>query len=148
VIYQKDALLAATFVPGGSNNEVFVVGGDGQLLYWKGERSLSPKGSVFEKPTPDNPQQIVQPGFASFSPDGRWLLIIPPTLASAADGASAVQGSPSPGALPARASAGHELCVQGRFATVLVYLPAFTNCDLPIDAFTLNRHQSLQCPTQ
>jgi hypothetical protein len=110
VIYQKDALLAATFVPGGSNNEIFAVGGDGQLLYWNGERSLSPKGSLFEKPTPDNPQQIVQPGFASFSPDGRWLLIIPPTLASAADGQSAVQGAPPQGAPPASAGAGDELC--------------------------------------
>ena len=110
VIYQKDALLAATFVPGGSNNEIFAVGGDGQLLYWNGERSLSPKGSLFEKPALDNPQQIVQPGFASFSPDGRWLLIIPPTLASAADGQGAVQGAPPQGAPPAPAGAGHELC--------------------------------------
>lgn len=110
VIYQKDALLAATFVPEGSNNEIFAVGGDGQLLYWKGERSLSPKGSLFEKPTPDNPQQIVQPGFASFSPDGRWLLIMPPTLASAADGQSAVQGAPPQAAPPASAGAGHETC--------------------------------------
>jgi hypothetical protein len=104
VIYQKDALLAATFVPGGSNNEIFAVGGDGQLLYWNGGRSLSPTQSLFEKPKPANSQQIVQPGFASFSPDGRWLLIIPPTLASATD------GEPSQGALPPRASAGHELC--------------------------------------
>ena len=66
--------------------------------------------SLFEKPKPANPQQIVQPGFASFSPDGRWLLIIPPTLASAADGDSAVQGAPPQGAPPAPASAGHELC--------------------------------------
>ena len=42
--------------------------------------------SLFKKV---NPQQIVQPGFASFSPDGRWLLIIAPTLASAAGGESA-----------------------------------------------------------
>ena len=42
VIYQKDALLAATFVPGGSNNEIFAVGGDGQLLFWNGGRSMSP----------------------------------------------------------------------------------------------------------
>ena len=110
VIYQKDALLAATFVPGGSNNEIFAVGGDGQLLYWNGERSLSPKGSLFEKPKLDNPQQIVQPGFASFSPDGRWLLIIPPTLASAADGQGAVQGAPPQGGPPAPAGTGHELC--------------------------------------
>ena len=109
--YQKDALLAATFVPGGNNNEIFAVGGDGQLLFWNGGRSMSPTPpSLFEKPKPANPQQIVQPGFASFSPDGRWLLIIPPTLASAADGDSAVQGAPSQGALPPRASAGHELC--------------------------------------
>jgi hypothetical protein len=110
VIYQKDALLAATFAPGGSNNEIFAVGGDGQLLFWNGGRSLSPTQSLFEKPEPANPQQIVQPGFASFSPDGRWLLIIPPTLASAADGESAVQGAPPQGAPPPRASAGHELC--------------------------------------
>ena len=89
VIYQKDALLAASFAPGGSNNEIFAVGGDGQLLSWKGERLLSSKLSLFEKPPPPNPQQIVQPGFASFSPDGRWLLIIPTTLASAAEAENA-----------------------------------------------------------
>ena len=111
VVYQKDALLAATFVPGGSNNEIFAVGGDGQLLFWKGERSMSPTAhSLFEKPKPANPQQIVQPGFASFSPDGRWLLIIPPTLASGADGGSAVQGAPNQPAPSAPADAGHELC--------------------------------------
>jgi hypothetical protein len=86
MIYQKDALLAATFVPGGSNNEIFAVGGDGQLLFWNGGRSMSPKSqSLFEKPKRDNRQQIMQPGFTSFSPDGRWLFIIPPTLASAAE---------------------------------------------------------------
>ena len=111
VVYQKDALLAATFIPGGSNNEIFAVGGDGQLLFWNGGRSMSPTAqSLFEKPTPGNPQQIVQPGFASFSPDGRWLLIIPPTLASAADGESAVQAAPTQAAPPAPAGAGHELC--------------------------------------
>ena len=111
VIYQKDALLAATFVPGGSNNEVFAVGGDGQLLFWNGGRSMSPAPqALFEKPKPANPQQIVQPGFASFSPDGRWLLMIPPTLASAADGESAAQGAPSPGPPPVPGSAGHEPC--------------------------------------
>ena len=111
VIYQKDALLAATFVPGGSNNEIFAVGGDGQLLSWNGGRSMSSTAqSLFEKPAPANPQQIVQPGFASFSPDGRWLLIIPPTLASAADGENAVQAAPTQGVPPAPAGAGHELC--------------------------------------
>jgi len=111
VTYQKDALLAVTFAPGGSNNEIFAVGGDGHLLFWIGGRSMSPAPrSLFEKPKPTNPQQIVQPGFASFSPDGRWLLIIPPTLASAADEDTAVQGAPPQGALPTPASAGHELC--------------------------------------
>jgi hypothetical protein len=110
VIYQKAALLAATFAPGGSNNEIFAVEGDGQLLFWNGGRTPSRTQSLFEKPKPDNPQQIVQPGFASFSPDGRWLLIIPPTLASAADGESVIQGPSPPGALPAGAGIGHELC--------------------------------------
>ena len=95
VTYQKDALLAVTFVPGGSNNEIFAVGGDGQLLFWNGGRSMSPAPqSLFEKPKPANPQQIVQPGFASFSPDGRWLFIIPPTLASAAKRTAARRASP------------------------------------------------------
>ena len=42
VSYRKDALLAATFVPGGSNNEIFAVGGDGQLLVLEWGRSMSP----------------------------------------------------------------------------------------------------------
>jgi len=82
VTYQKDALLAATFVPG-SNNEIFAVSGDGQLLFWNG-RELSHFRYLFEKPQQDL-LHVVQPGFASFSPDGRMLLIIPPTLASAAN---------------------------------------------------------------
>jgi hypothetical protein len=111
VVYQNDALLAATFAPGGSNNEVFAVGGDGQLLFWNGGRTMSPgPQSLFEKPKSTNPQQIVQPGFASFSPDGIWLLIIPPTLASATDRESAAQGSPVQGAPPAPAGAGRERC--------------------------------------
>ena len=109
VRYRQDTLLAATFAPAGSNNEVFAAAGDGQLLFWNG-RELSPVQSLFKKPKPANSQQIVQPGFASFSPDGRWLLIIPPTLGSAADGESAEQGAPPQGAPPARASAGHEPC--------------------------------------
>ena len=104
VRYQGGALLAATFVPEGSNNEIFAAAGDGQLLLWKG-RELSPVRSLFEKPKPANRQQIVQPGFASFSPDGHWLLIIPPTLASAAKPDAAAQGS-----LEERAGPGHELC--------------------------------------
>jgi hypothetical protein len=90
VRYRQDTLLAATFAPGGSNNEVFAVGGDGQLLFWNG-RELSPRRSLFEKPKP-GPQQIVQPGFASFSPDGQWLFIIPPTPASAANAEPPGQG--------------------------------------------------------
>jgi hypothetical protein len=73
--------LAAAFAPGGSNNEVFAAAGDGQLLFWNG-RKLSPVRSLFEKPKPDE-AHFVQPGSASFSPDGQWLFIIPPTLTSA-----------------------------------------------------------------
>ena len=69
-----------------------------------------PRNRYLRSRHPANPQQIVQPGFASFSPDGRWLLIIPPTLASAADGENAVQATPTQGVPPAAAGAGHELC--------------------------------------
>jgi hypothetical protein len=109
VRYRQDALLAATFAPGGSNNEVFAAAGDGRLLLWKGEE-LSPVRSLFEKPKPASPQQVPQPGFASFSPDGQWLLIIPPTFASAAIAEAAAQGAPQQGAPPAQASSGHETC--------------------------------------
>jgi hypothetical protein len=74
-------------------------------LFWNGERALKPKQPLFEKPKPDNPQQIVQQGFASFSPDGMWLLIIPATLASAAEGESVVPGAPPQRGAP-RAPAG------------------------------------------
>ena len=107
-LYRQDALLAATFASGGSNNEIFAVAGNGQLLRWKGNE-LSPVRSLFEKPKP-NDQQVVQPGFASFSPDGQWLLIIPPTLASAAIAETAVQCAPPPRAPPADASRGYEPC--------------------------------------
>jgi hypothetical protein len=109
VRYREDALLAATFAPGGSNNEIFAVAGDGQLLHWKG-RELSPVRSLFEKPKPANLQEIVQPGFASFSPDGQWLLIIPPTLASAANAEAAAQGAVQQGAPPTHGSSDHEPC--------------------------------------
>jgi hypothetical protein len=81
VRYRRDTILAAAFAPGGSNNEVFAAAGDGQLLFWNG-RELSPARSLFEKPKPDQ-AHFVQPGSASFSPDGQWLFIIPPTLTSA-----------------------------------------------------------------
>ena len=46
VRYQKDALLAATFAPGGSNNEIFAAAGDGQLLFWNGGRSTVTHASI------------------------------------------------------------------------------------------------------
>ena len=78
VRYQRDTLLAATFASGGSNEEIFAVAGDGQLLFWNG-RNLSSVRSLFDKPKQDS-QHVVQPGFASFSPDGQWLLIIPASI--------------------------------------------------------------------
>jgi len=90
VRYRRDTLLAAAFAPGGSNNEVFAATGDGQLLFWNG-RDLSPVRSLFEKPKPKE-NEVVQPGFASFSPNGQWLFIIAPTLASAATAEATAQG--------------------------------------------------------
>jgi len=107
-LYRQDAFLAATFASGGSNNEIFAVAGNGQLLRWKGNE-LSPVRSLFEKPAP-NDQQVVQPGFASFSPDGQWLLTIRPTLASAANAETVAQGAPPPRAPPAGARSGYEPC--------------------------------------
>ena len=108
VRYRRDTLLAATFAPAGSNNEVFAAASDGQLLFWNG-RELSPAQSLFKKPKPDV-QHVVQPGFASFSPDGQWLFVIPPTLASAANAEAAGQGPPQQGVIPPSASGGHEPC--------------------------------------
>jgi Novel STAND NTPase 1 len=90
VRYRRDTLLAAAFAPGGSNSEIFAAAGDGQLLFWNG-RELSPVRSLFEKLKPSE-REVVQPGFASFSPDGQWLFIIPPTLASAANAEAVPQG--------------------------------------------------------
>jgi hypothetical protein len=120
VRYQNDALLAATFVRGESNDEIFAASGDGQLLrvLWK-ERALSPvktygkqghdDGSLFKKPEPDD-QHVVQPGFASFSPDGRWLLTIPPTSVSAETADAAAQGGPQQRTPAGRADGGLEPC--------------------------------------
>ena len=83
VRYRRDTLLAAAFAPGGSNNEIFAAAGDGRLLFWNG-RELSPIESLFEKPEAKE-QEVVQPGFASFSPNAQWLFVIPPTPASAAN---------------------------------------------------------------
>jgi hypothetical protein len=90
VRYRRDTLLAAAFAPGGSNNEVFAATGDGQLLFWNG-RDLLPVRSLFEKPKPKE-NEVVQPGFASFSPNGQWLFIIAPTLASAVTAEATAQG--------------------------------------------------------
>jgi hypothetical protein len=124
VRYQKDALLAATFVRGESNNEIFAVSGDGQLLTvdWGKEgkeRALLPvktygkqghdDGSLFKKPEADD-QNVVQPGFASFSPDGQWLLTIPPTSVSAATADAAAQGGTQQRAPTGRADGGLEPC--------------------------------------
>jgi hypothetical protein len=103
VRYRRDTLLAAAFAPGGSNSEVFAAAGDGQMLFWNG-RELSPVRSLFEKPTPGE-HEVVQPGFASFSPDGQWLFIIPPTLASAANAEFTGPGPPQQGP-PAGGSSG------------------------------------------
>jgi hypothetical protein len=90
VRYRRDTLLAAAFAPGGSNSEVFAATGDGQLLFWNG-RDLSSARSLFEKPKPKE-NEVVQPGFASFSPNGQWLFIIAPTLASAVTAEAPAQG--------------------------------------------------------
>jgi hypothetical protein len=83
-------LLTAAFAPGGSNNEVFAATGDGQLLFWNGT-DLSPVLSLFQKPKPQE-NEVVQPASASFSPNGQWLFIIAPTVASAATAEAPGQG--------------------------------------------------------
>jgi hypothetical protein len=109
VRYRRDTLLAAAFAPAGSNSEIFAAAGDGQLLFWNG-RALSPVRSLFEKPKPSE-REVAQPGFASFSPDGQLLFIIPLTLASAANAEAAPQG-PLQQTAGGGASAGssHEAC--------------------------------------
>jgi hypothetical protein len=109
VRYRRDTLLAAAFAPGGSNNEIFAAAGDGQLLFWNG-REMSSVRSLFEKPKPAE-REVVQPGFASFSPNGQWLFIIAPTLASAGNADAAPQGPPqqtSGGG--GSAGSGHDAC--------------------------------------
>jgi hypothetical protein len=48
--------------------------------------------SLFDKPKPTE-REVVQPAFVSFSPNGQWLFIIPPTIASAANAEAAAQGT-------------------------------------------------------
>jgi hypothetical protein len=108
VRYRRDTLLAAAFAPGGSHNEIFAVTGDGQLLFWNG-RELSPVRSLFEKPKPTE-NEIVQPGFASFSPNGQWLFIIAPTRVSAASAEATAQGPAPQGPPLPVAGSGRETC--------------------------------------
>ena len=75
----------------GTNNEIFAVLGDGQLRRWKKGEELTPVQSLFEKPESDD-QRVVKPAFASFSPDGQWLLTIPPTRVSVVTPDGPVQG--------------------------------------------------------
>jgi hypothetical protein len=69
VRFRQDALLAAAFSAGGTNNEIFAAAGNGQLLFWNG-RKLSPVRSLLEKPKPAKDQQIVQPALPPSAPTG------------------------------------------------------------------------------
>jgi hypothetical protein len=110
VRYRQDALLAATFAPGGSKNDVFALAGDGQLQFWNGDaREPLFVRCLFDKPEPDD-QHVVQAGSASFSPDGQWLLIIPPTLVSAANVDAPAQGAPQQGTASAHTDGRHVSC--------------------------------------
>jgi hypothetical protein len=106
--YRRDTLLAAAFAPGGSNNEVFAATGDGQLLFWNGH-DLSSARSLFEKPKP-NENEIVQPGFASFSPNGQWLFTMAPTLASGSTAEAPGQGAMQQISAKTNAGSGREPC--------------------------------------
>jgi hypothetical protein len=99
VRYEHDTLLAAAFAPGGSNNEVFTIAGDGQLLFWNGGPKVAAAQSLFRKPKVDplDFQHVVQNGFASFSPNGQWLFVVPPTLASTGGAEAAGQVPPLQG---------------------------------------------------
>ena len=81
--YGKDALLAATFSPEGNGDEVFAIAGNGELLHYKGGAESEPPQALFTKPEPAGGDKIVQPGLASFSPDGQWLLVLLPAVAPA-----------------------------------------------------------------
>ncbi|HEV3409673.1 MAG TPA: hypothetical protein VG095_05235, partial [Chthoniobacterales bacterium] len=79
--YRKDALLAATFAPENDGREVFAIAGNGELLQWNGDE-MRTVASLFKKPELESGEQVVQPGSASFSPDGRWLLVMLPALSA------------------------------------------------------------------
>src|SRR5262249_58627784 len=64
----------------------------------------------FERPKQGD-RNSVHPGSPSFGPEGHWLFIIPPTLASAANADAAAQGPPQQGAGGGGPPAsGHETC--------------------------------------
>jgi hypothetical protein len=107
VSYQKDALLAATFVRG-SNNEIFAVGAMVSSCSGMENARCHPSRHRFEKPKPATLSRCAA-WLCLFQPDGRWLLIIPPTLASAADGEAPARRAYT-GSTARRADAGHELC--------------------------------------
>ena len=96
VRYRQDTLLAATFAPGGSNNEIFAVGGDGQLLFWKEGANCRPSDRYLRSRnrTDNRSCNLALPPSAL---NGQWLFIIPPTLASAANAEAAAQGPPQQG---------------------------------------------------
>jgi hypothetical protein len=87
VSYGNDALLAAAFAPG-SENEVFVVSGDGELLRWK-KGQKKPKFEslqhLFDKPASD-PNKASPDEVALFSIDARWLFVLMPAAVASEDG--------------------------------------------------------------
>jgi hypothetical protein len=86
VSYGEDALLAAAFAPG-SENEVFVVSGDGELLRWK-KGQKRPKFEslqhLFDKPAND-PNKASADEVALFSVDAQWLFVLMPTAVANED---------------------------------------------------------------
>jgi hypothetical protein len=87
VSYSNDALLAATFAPG-SENQVFVVSGDGELLRWK-KGQKKPKFDslqhLFDKP-PTDPNKPSPDEVALFSRDAQWLFVLIPAAVASEEG--------------------------------------------------------------
>ena len=114
LIYQKDALLAATFVPGGSNNSLRCEG-DGQLLCWKANARYHPRHQYLRS----RHRTILSnraTGFASFSPDGRWLLVssnahrLPTDRAPHRCASTGAPPTPSTGREPCKVRSGDGRC--------------------------------------
>jgi len=85
--YGKDALLAAAFAPS-SENEVFVVSGDGELLRWKKGKpqfESPPLQHLFDKPASD-PSKPSRDGVALFSIDAQWLFVLMPAAVASEHG--------------------------------------------------------------